>query len=67
MTSELDPVVAACGCVNHFSGQVSHCPLHRAAPDLLALAERVAEHFAGTDAPLGDAARAAIRQAKGAS
>lgn len=36
-----------------------------AAPDLLALAEAVAAHFGGTDAPLGAAARAAIAKAKG--
>lgn len=34
---------------------------------LLAIAEEVAEHFAGTDAPLGIAARAAIAKAKGES
>lgn len=39
--------------------------LFAAAPDLLAIAEEVAEHFAGTDAPLGIAARAAISKAKG--
>ena len=32
---------------------------------LLALAERVAAHFDGTDAPLGEAARATIRKATG--
>ena len=36
-----------------------------AVPELLALAERVAGHFEGTDAPLGAAARAAIRKATG--
>lgn len=36
-----------------------------AAPDLLALAEGVAEYFAGTDAPLGERARAAIAKAEG--
>lgn len=35
-----------------------------AAPDLLAIVERVAEHFADTDAPLGKDARATIAKAK---
>lgn len=33
------------------------------APDLLAFAERVAAHFANTDAPLGNEARALIERA----
>jgi len=36
-----------------------------AAPDLLAIARRVAEHFEDTDAPLGIDARAAIAKALG--
>lgn len=36
-----------------------------AAPDLLNLARRVAEHFADTDAPLGSAARDALAKATG--
>ena len=82
MSRELDPVVAACGCVNHFSGQVTHCALHRAAPDLVAALEAVVNEMRtweadgsvdSFDAQGYDmrgcliAARAAIRQAKGAS
>lgn len=40
-------------------------PLIAAAPELLALAERVAVFFEHTDAPLGEAARAAIAAARG--
>lgn len=36
-----------------------------AALDLLALAHRVADHFEGTDSPIGAAARALISQAEG--
>ena len=36
-----------------------------AAPELLELARRVAEHFEYTDAPLGEAARAIIAKAEG--
>lgn len=39
----------------------SHARLMAAAPDLLALAERIADHFAGTDAPLGLDAEQLIR------
>ena len=39
--------------------------LRRAGPDLLALARRVADHFADTDSPLGAEARAAIAKATG--
>jgi hypothetical protein len=38
-----------------------------ALPALYDLAERVAEHFDGTDAPLGVLARAALAQARGES
>ena len=48
MSRELDPVVAACGCVNHFSGQVTHCALHRAAPDLLAAMQGL-NHMGGDE------------------
>ncbi len=27
-----------CGCVNHIGGQIAFCPIHAAAPDLLAAA-----------------------------
>lgn len=36
-----------------------------AAPELLAIVERVAAFFDGTDAPLGNDARAAIAKARG--
>lgn len=36
-----------------------------AAPDMLAALEAVAEHFEGTDAPLGALAEAAIRKSRG--
>jgi len=36
-----------------------------AAPELLTLAECVAEHFDGTDSPLGRAARAVVAMARG--
>ena len=42
---------------------LANARLIAAAPELLALAERVAAHFDGTDAPLGEAARAVIHAA----
>ena len=39
-------------------------PADDAAPELFALAEAVAAHFAGTDAPLGEQARAVIAKAR---
>lgn len=36
-----------------------------ATPDLYAVVQKVAEHFAGTDAPLGEMARAALTRAAG--
>jgi hypothetical protein len=41
----------------------ANASLIAAAPDLLAIAQRVAEHFRDTDAPLGIVARAAIAKA----
>lgn len=43
----------------------ANAALIAAAPTLYALAEKVAEHFAGTDAPLGIEARAALASATG--
>lgn len=43
---------------------IVYCPVHVAAPDLLALAARVALHFDGTDAPLGEEARRLIARAE---
>lgn len=56
--------------VMHMDSDSSDCPndadraLIAAAPDLLAIAKRVAEHFAETDALLGIDARAAIARAE---
>jgi hypothetical protein len=36
-----------------------------AAPEMLAVLQDVAEHFEGTDSPLGERARAVIRKATG--
>jgi len=41
------------------------CPLHAAAPELLAACEAAAAHFDGTDAPTGVRLRAAIAKARG--
>lgn len=42
----------------------ANAALIAAAPELLAIAKRIAEHFAYTDAPLGVAAREAIAKAE---
>ena len=44
----------------------ANAALFTAAPDLLTLAEAVAEHFAGTDAALAYMARAALAKARAA-
>lgn len=70
------PYRAACGCVWSGNGTeaqpfaVGRCPLHAAAPDLLAFAVRFATGNAGTSldcASLREEARAAIRRATGAN
>lgn len=51
----------------HYTPTTNHANacLIAAAPDLLALAHAIAEHFADTDAPLGRMARSAIAKAEG--
>ena len=62
------PVCAAHGIETVTDGDrdgEANARLISAAPDLYAVAERIAEHFAYTDAPLGIAARAALAKARG--
>jgi hypothetical protein len=45
----------------------ANASLFHAAPELLEVCEAVAAYFAGTNAPLGNAARAAAAKARGAA
>ena len=74
----IEAMLTACGCVNHLNGLITLCPLHAAAPALLAELERLYEAARCMADPehclrayrehlpwlaLADQARAAIRTA----